>query len=255
MSSSPCTRLHNQCDECRIVRSKLPRWINPSFLECPGSTYPVIFTGTYVGTRTQAEQIVKIIQSCVCSLYDHDVPIYAASRRAKDQDKGLEAGPWVDITTQNSQLDPWGMGALPPGVKLPGGKSKSAGRTASSLLFKAPRLIGLADLKPVYHSQYQKVHTKRMVVTCLVDFPLKIRKGGDIEQAIMHRLERRGFRGYTRHPESEQDQTPHASLHRLDWWAYTHPEVVREELGPSRESRYKPGEVYVKNNAHVRKKR
>ncbi|KAL4985430.1 hypothetical protein BDW68DRAFT_179714 [Aspergillus falconensis] len=222
MSSSQCTRLHNQCDECRIARSKLPAWINPSFLECPGSTYPVIFTGTYVGARTRAEQMAEIIQSCVSGLYGNDVPIHAAFRRATDPNEGVEAGPWVDITTKNSQPDLWR-----PGIKLPG----------------------------VYCRQYQKVHTKQRVVTCLVDFPHKIKKDGDMEQAIMHRLESQGFKGYTRHPESEQDQTPHASLHRLDWWVYTHPEVVREEPPPSRENKYKPGEVYIKNNAYVRKKR
>ncbi|KAL6228834.1 hypothetical protein BDW75DRAFT_246280 [Aspergillus navahoensis] len=227
MSSSRCTRLHNQCDECRIARSKLPGWINPSFLECPDGTYPVIFTGIYVGARTQAEQMIEIIRSCVSGLYGHDVPIHAAFRRATDSNKGIEAGPWVDITTKISQPDLWGPGALSPGIKLPG----------------------------VCRKRYEKVHTKQRVVTCLVDFPHKIKKDGDMEQVIMHRLESQGFKGYTRHPESEQDQTPHASLHRLDWWVYTHPEVVREELGPSRGSKYKPGEVYIRRHAYVRKKR
>ncbi|KAL4998860.1 hypothetical protein BDV10DRAFT_184763 [Aspergillus recurvatus] len=252
MSSSRCSILHNQCDECRIARSKLPGWIDRSFLECPGGIYPVIFTGTYVGARTQAEQIVEIIQSIVSSLYGQEVPIHAAFRRATDPGKGVEAGPWVDITTKNSQLDFWEPGAFPPSIKFP--RSKSAGKPALSLLFRAPRLIGLADPKPVYDRQYEKVHTKQRVVTCLIDFPHKIKKDGDMEQVIMHRLESRGFKGYTRHPESEQDQTPHASLHRLDWWVYTHPEVVKEP-GPSRQCKHKPGEVYIKNNAYVRKKR
>ncbi|KAL4733178.1 hypothetical protein BDV11DRAFT_175941 [Aspergillus similis] len=248
MTSSQCTRLHNQCDECRIARSKLPGWINPSFLECPGSTYPVIFTGTYVGARTQAEHLVGIIQSCVSGLYGHDVPIHAAFRRATDPDKSVKAGPWFNITTDNGQPDPWGLG-----TKLPRSKRKS--KPTSNLLFKAPRLIGLAEPKAVYDRQYKKGHMKKRVITCLVDYPHKIQKDGDMEQAIMHRLESQGFMGYTRHPESEQDQTPHASLHRLHWWVYTHPEIVREEPKPSRERIYKPGEVYIKNNAYVRKKR
>ncbi|KAL4766830.1 hypothetical protein BDW60DRAFT_16825 [Aspergillus nidulans var. acristatus] len=256
MTSSQCARLHNQCDECRIARSKLPRWINPSFLECPGSTYPVIFTGTYVGSRTQAEHFVGIIQSCVSSLYGHDVPIHAAFQRATDPDTGVKAGPWIDITTDNSQPDPWGLGVLPPGTKLPGNKWKSAGKPMRNLLFKAPRLIGLAEPKAFYDRQYKKGHMKKRVITCLVDYPHKIQKGGDMEQVIMHRLESQGFNGYTRHPESEQDQTPHASLHRLDWWVYTHPEIVREEPPKlSRERKYKPCKVYIKNNAYVRKKR
>ncbi|KAL4755779.1 uncharacterized protein BDW70DRAFT_165130 [Aspergillus foveolatus] len=255
MASSQCTRLHNQCDECRIARSKLPRWINPSFLECTGSTYPVTFTGTYVGSRTQAEHLVGIIRSCVSGLYGHDVPIHAAFQRATDPDTGVKAGPWVDITTDNSQSDAWGLGVLPPGTKVPGTKWKSAYKPTRNLLFKAPRLIGLAEPKAFYDRQY-KGHLKKRVIACLVDYPHKIQKGGDMEQVIMHRLESQGFNGYTRHPESEQDQTPHASLHRLDWWVFTHPEIVMEDPPKlSRETKYKPCEVYIKNNAYVRKKR
>ena len=94
------------------------------------------------------------------------------------------------------------------------------------------------------------------MITCLVDYPHKIQKGGDMEQVIMHRLESQGFNGYTQHPESEQDQTPHASLHRLDWWVLTHPEIVMEDpLKLNQEKKYKPCEVYIKNKAYGLKKR
>ncbi|RDW69004.1 uncharacterized protein DSM5745_08764 [Aspergillus mulundensis] len=225
MSNVQCTRLQNQCDECRIARSRVPAWVDPSLLECPG--YGVVFNCVYKGTRTQAEKAVEVIQSCASGAYGQKVRVHAAYRRSSDRDAKILEGPWIDITTPR-----------PKGEK--NGKSKNA--APSGLIYKAPKLLGLADPKQLYEKNY----AKNRCVQCLVDFPSPIAQNGDIENIIIDRLTKEGFECGAIHPQS------HSSLHRLKWWAETHPDKVPEEPPGSK---HKPGEVRTRGNAWVRTKR
>ncbi|PTU23125.1 hypothetical protein P175DRAFT_0499681 [Aspergillus ochraceoroseus IBT 24754] len=193
----PCTTLPTMCDQCRIVYTKIPRTINPNYLNSPENSYPVIFNVVLFGTTTDAREFVRWALPRLSIMYSREVPMYSAARRAESGND--PAGHWHDLTCP------------PPLKKDPSWLQKFA-------LAGTPFRSEIEALKA---ARTRQAHTKPRDISLLVDFPSPIQPGGEIQNTIVAsfvRYDKIQSVGVIKHPDGD------TSLFRLTWWAETHPE-------------------------------
>ncbi|KAL3462442.1 hypothetical protein BJX64DRAFT_288341 [Aspergillus heterothallicus] len=204
-----CTTQYSLCDECRVHYSKIPREVDPKYLECPAGRYSVILTFDFDGTRDKAREIAEYFHARVVGIFTGCVPVHAVVRKAAS---GSEpAGPWLDVTSPGSEH----AKAFTPNIGF-------------------LNLPGYKDLiKQGMQNEYTKAHYKRRQMSILVDLPRTISAGGDNEALVKNAIPT----FVQDRPSVQHPTSTHPSAHRLKWWAETHPltnpnEPVKKPLNP-----------------------
>ncbi|KAL2796202.1 hypothetical protein BJX66DRAFT_142570 [Aspergillus keveii] len=219
-----CSSLFSLCDECQLQYAKISRDVKSDYLVCPKGSYPVIITFEFLGTPDKARQLVEYFHGRVTNMFNIEhMSVYGAVKRLPNGTDG--PGSWLDLTT--------------PGAKFAKAFKPNKGYLTLPS-FKDAIEAGL-------QAEYAKAHSKVRQVSILADIPLTINPGGEIEMMMLNKI----LPEWVDKKAMQHPNAGHPSVHRLKWWAETHPhaalkEPVRQTLNP---------DPWKRPNVQVRKKK
>ncbi|CEL04145.1 hypothetical protein ASPCAL05277 [Aspergillus calidoustus] len=219
-----CSSLSSLCDECRLQYGEVSRDVKSGYLVCPKGSYPVILTFEFLGTPYKARELVEYFHGRVAKMFNcEDMPVYGAVKRLPNGTDG--PGSWLDLTT--------------PGAKFAKAFKPNKG------YFTLPSFEDAIDAG--LQAEYSKVHSKVRQVSILADIPFTISPGGEIETMMVSQI----LPKWVDKKAMQHPNAGHPSLHRLKWWAETHPhaepkEPTRRTLNP---------DPWQRTNVQVRKKK
>ncbi|KAL2820982.1 hypothetical protein BDW59DRAFT_164386 [Aspergillus cavernicola] len=197
-----CTTLDTMCEECRYTKKTITPTLPDKYLTCPLGTYPVMLECVLMGTADEASDIASKLAAHINQFICQKVSLHAVVRRSAAGGHG--AGRWYDVTTRDYPAPmslTYSSSAKPKNVEKP-----------SNLMFW--RTAKINEKKRVKKpAEKPKFRDFRI----LLDFPVPIEPRGPAEKHIVH-----GLPNNVKIIKVKIIKTHH-TLHRLCWWARTHP--------------------------------
>ncbi|KAL5000894.1 hypothetical protein BDV10DRAFT_183077 [Aspergillus recurvatus] len=200
-----CSTLESLCRECHHALEAIQPDVGDKYLECPPNIHPILIECILTGTSDDAAAIVVDLHQRIIRYISRRFDLHAAVRRSATS--GRRSGHWYDITTK----------------ELPSSRACSTSRNYDN---KSPGTIQKVFYSPYSWAKKQekkkqkhikKTHMKLRDMKILMDFPWQIEKGGMVERKIFESLPRNVKVTKLKHIRA------HHTLHRLEWWARTHP--------------------------------
>ncbi|KAL6237925.1 hypothetical protein BDW75DRAFT_237802 [Aspergillus navahoensis] len=204
-SERECNTMKSLCGECCHVLKAVQPDVSEKCLECPPSIHPVLVECILTGTSDDAAAIVGDLHERITKYTSCRFDLYAAVRRSATS--GHRSGHWYNITTKE----------LPSSRACPISRhyeNKSPG-AIQSVFYSPYSWAKKQEEKKLKHIKESHVKLRDMMI--LMDFPWQIEKGGMIERKIFQSLPKNVKVTKLKHIWA------HHTLHRLEWWARTHP--------------------------------
>ncbi|KAL4762806.1 uncharacterized protein BDW70DRAFT_158413 [Aspergillus foveolatus] len=204
-NSRKCSTMNSLCSECRNVLKAIRPNVSDRYLGCRPNIHPVIVECLLTGTSDDAIAIVRNLHKRIIRYTTRHFYLHAAVRRSAIP--GRKSGHWYDITTEGlhhcracstSRLyDNKGSGTI-------------------QMVFYSPYSWAKKQKKKK-QKHIKKTHVKLREIQILMDFPGQIERAGMIEKKIFESLPKSVKLIKLEHIRA------HHALHRLEWWARTHP--------------------------------